>query len=222
MSLLVYEMPHSPYCIPITHALECFGVSFERANVPNWDRREVAEVTSGQYYQVPVLVHGKRIVFETTEDPLAVAHYIDEALLGGRLFPAEWTGLQDLIVDHLENELEGFSFKLTDIHLTPTIEDVGERTMVVRHKERAFGRGCLDDWRANAEGLRAELVSHLAVFDQRLQHEPFLFGETPIYADFALFGIVGNYTYRGYNRLPARLEALADWHVRLTSWRPPS
>ena len=77
MSLQIYEMAHSPYCIPITQALTCFGVPFERVIIPNWDRREVARLTSGAYYQVPVLVDRESVVFETREDPLAVPHFID-------------------------------------------------------------------------------------------------------------------------------------------------
>ncbi|MDE0594695.1 MAG: hypothetical protein OSB65_05560 [Roseibacillus sp.] len=30
MSLETYEMPHSPYCIPILHALDYFEISFHR------------------------------------------------------------------------------------------------------------------------------------------------------------------------------------------------
>ena len=222
MAITIYEMPHSPYCIPVTQALECFGVAHTRVAIPNWDRREVARLTGGRYYQVPVVVDGETIVFETADDPLAVPRYLDQAYFGGALLPEEWSGVQDVLVDHIEGEMESFSFKLADIHHVTTIEDVGERTMLIRHKERAFGRGCVDQWRAEAPSLRARLHELLTPFDKRLRHSPFLLGESPLYTDFALFGVLGNFTYNNYNELPESLEAVRSWQKRLAEWRAGS
>jgi len=47
MRLTVYQLEHSPYCIPITRALGALGLSFETRNVSNGDRREVIEITKG-------------------------------------------------------------------------------------------------------------------------------------------------------------------------------
>ena len=82
---------------------------------------------------------------------------------------------------------------------------------VVRHKERKFGRGCLGQWRANAAAIRAEADALLARFETTLLHSPFLFGDTPVYSDFLLFGIIGNLTYRGWNELGAAQPALRKW-----------
>lgn len=214
MSLTIYEMPHSPYCIPVTHALECFGISFERKVVPNWDRREIARLTDGRYYQVPLVIDGENVIHETEDDPLAVPRYLDEKHLGGALFPAAWNGMQDIVVDHIEGELESYSFKLTDIHYLNLIEDVAERTMVIRHKERLFGRGCVDQWRENAAQLKGRFEKLLHAFDLRLQQAPYLFDSVPVYADFALFGVLGNYTYQDLNALPSTLAALCAWREK--------
>lgn len=218
-NLEIYEMPHSPYCIPILHALECFEVAFQRREIPNWDRREIARLTGGRYYQVPVVADGENIVFETEADPLAVPRYLDKKFFGGVLLPPEWSGVQEILVDHIEGELESYSFKLCDIHYLNTIEDLGERSMMVRHKERSFGRGCIEQWRANAPHLKEHFEELLEAFDRRLQHAPYLLGSAPLYADFALLGVVGNYTYQEFNTLPQRLDALCSWHRRLTTAR---
>ena len=60
MNLTVYQLEHSPYCIPITRALGALGVPFATRNVSNADRREVIELTRGGYYQVPVLFPWRR------------------------------------------------------------------------------------------------------------------------------------------------------------------
>ena len=54
MSVELYEMEHSPYCIPIAQALIALGVPYESKIVPNWDRGDVIRLTKGAYYQVPL------------------------------------------------------------------------------------------------------------------------------------------------------------------------
>lgn len=219
MSLTIYEMAHSPYCIPITAALRACGAKYATREIPNWDRSELLRLTGGAYYQVPVLEHDDRIVFETGADTLDVARYVDGHFAGGKLFPTRLEGLQAIVVGHIEDEIEGRTFKLVDIHYVPMIADVAQRGMVVRHKERRFGRGCLSQWAAHAAEIRAEADALLARFETTLRHSPFIFGDVPVYADFALFGILGNLTFRDWNQLNDQQTALAAWRERLAEWR---
>lgn len=219
MSLKIYELEHSPYCIPITQALIALGVDFESVVVPSGDRSAVIQATKGAYYQVPVLEHGDRVIYESSDRSLDIAHYIDNEFADGRLFPADSAGLQEILVEHIENEVEGYTFRLCDIHYLPAIDDLVGRTMSVRHKERRFGRDCIDRWRANKMNLKAELDRLLARFDQTLRHRDFLLGTVPQYVDFALLGVIGNYTYRGYNKLSEDQTALAAWVERIREYR---
>lgn len=91
------------------------------------------------------------------------------------------------------------------------IDDPVERTMVRRHKERKFGPGCEEHWEQQRPALQAEAERLLLPFDLALANRPFLFDDKPIFSDFALFGVLGNLTYRQYNSLPASLTNLADW-----------
>jgi glutathione S-transferase len=219
MSLSVYQLAHSPYCLPITRALEALGVPHEVHNVSNADRAEVITLTNGAYYQVPVLVHDGKVIYESGPETIDVARYVDRQFAGGRLFPAEHEGFQRLIVGHLENDVEGITFRLVDPPYLAEIGDVVERTMIIRHKERKFGRGCVDDWAARRDELLRTTRALLEPYDLTLQHRPYLFGTAPIYADFALYGILGNLTYRGYNELPEGLSALAEWFARIREFR---
>jgi len=219
MSLTVYQFAHSPYCIPITRALAALEVPFAVKNVSNADRREVIELTGGAYYQVPVLVHDDRVIHETSPDSTDVAHYVNATFAAGRLFPEKHEGLQRLVVAHIENEVEGVTFRLVDPFYLDGLDDVVERTMIIRHKERKFGRGCVQAWTTQREALRDEARTLIEPYELALQHRPFLFGETPLYADFALFGVLGNLTYRDYNPLPSGFTALADWFARMKSFR---
>ena len=212
-------MEHSPYCIPITQTLRALEVAFDTVAIPNWDRSKLIQLTEGAYYQVPILQHGERLIFESSDQSLDVAKYVDEQFGDGRLFPEETAGIQEVLVQHIENEVEGLTFKLCDIHYLPAIEDLVGRVVSVRHKERRFGRGCVDSWRENAESLRGELEAKLELYDRTLQYRDYLMGEEPQYVDFALFGVIGNYTYRGYNELAEAHQGLRKWYERMRLFR---
>jgi glutathione S-transferase len=222
MAITIYQLEHSPYCIPITAVLRAVGVKFRTVQVSYGDRTELFRLTGGAYHQVPVLVDGKTVVFESAGDTLDVARHVDRRWAGGRLFPAEAEGLQRILVPNLEGEVEGTTFRLVDPKFFDALKDVRERMFFVRFKERKFGRGCIDLWRKQAPQLRAQAETLLTPYDLMLQQNPFLLGAAPVYADFALLGIVGNFTYRGINALPARLKALRAWVPRLERYRFPS
>lgn len=219
MSLSVYQFAHSPYCLPITRALEALGVPHEIHNISNADRREVITLTAGAYYQVPVLEHDGRVIFESGTDTLDVARYVDEQFANGRLFPAEVEGLQRLVINHLEDDVEGVTFQLVDPPYIAGISDVVERTMIIRHKERKFGRGCVKDWAERRDELTRTARTLLEPYELTLRYRKFLFGEAPIYADFALYGILGNLTYCDYNTLPEGFSALVEWFTRVRQFR---
>lgn len=220
MSLRIYEMAHSPYCIPITRALAALGVAFERISVPNGDRCEVIRLTHGAYYQVPVLVHEDNIVYESSDHSLDVAHYVDRIFANGRLFPQGHSSIDEVIIAHIENELEGLTFRLCDVHYIPSLQDDVERVSVIRHKERRFGRGCVDHWRRDQEQLREQTHRLLGRFDQQLQHRDFILqADAPTYVDYALLGVIENLTHGGHEKLPPDQIALNAWQERLLSFR---
>ncbi len=219
MDLLVYQLAHSPYCIPITTALQSCGTAFDTREVPNWDRGEVIRLTGGVSYQVPLLVHGGAPIFETAPDSQNIARYVNEKFAGGRLFPARLEGLQAIVIEHLEDKVEGVTFRLVDPFYLDQIKDLVGRTMTLRHKERKFGSGCVEQWRANAGPLRAEADRLLVPYESTLRHTPFLLGEAPVYADFLLYGVLGNMTWNGWNQLSSQQSALAEWRERLQSFR---
>jgi glutathione S-transferase len=219
MLITVYQLEHSPYCIPITRALGALRLPFETRNVSNADRREIIEVTNGAYYQVPVLCHDGKVVFESSPSSIDVARYVDRSFACGRLFPPAWEGLQRIVIPYIEENVEGTTFKLVDPHYLRAIGDPVERAMVRRHKERKFGPGCEERWEQERPALQIEAERLLSPFDQTLAHTQFLFGNQPIFSDFALFGVLGNLTYREYNSLPASLLNLAGWFERMRTFQ---
>ena len=219
MHLTVYQLEHSPYCIPITRALGALGVPYAIRNVSNGDRREVIELTKGAYYQVPVLSYDAEVVFESSPSSVDVARYVERKFGGGRLFPARWEGLQRIVIPYIENEVESITFKLVDPLYLREIQDPIEHAMVRRHKERKFGPGCEERWERERPLLQVEAERLLLPFDLTLANRPFLFDDDPVFSDFALFGVMGNLTYHQYNSLPASQRNLADWFERMKAFQ---
>lgn len=221
MSLTIYQMAYSPFCIPITEALRACGVPFETHEIPNWDRSELLRLTNGAYYQVPVVVHDGRVVTESSAASEDIAHYIDQHFAQGRLFPERVDGLQQIVIEFLSDDVEFQTFRLLDPHTLDKITGPVARGLFLRHKERKFGRGCVEQWRRDAATIRAEADRLLARFETTLRHSPFLFGDTPVYSDFLLYGILGNLTYGGHNRLNPEQSALQTWSEKLSRFTYP-
>ena len=210
----LYQLPYSPYCIVQRRILEFAGARFKTINIPNGDRSRVWRLTRQRYYAVPVIRDGRTVVFETGEDSQVIAKYLDTRF-GLGLFPAEWEGVQSLLWRYFESEIEGVGFKLNDVYWEENLK--GEDTLpFIRHKERKFGRGCLDQWRRQRELLLAQLAERLAPCEQMLAGKSFLLGERPLFVDFDLFGMLGNFLYAGHYQLPAFHARLAAWHTRMS------
>jgi glutathione S-transferase len=207
------QCPWSPFCIVQRRILEFSGTRFKITDIPNTDRTLIWRLTKQRYYQVPIVRDGKNIVFELDENSQVIAKYLDERLNLG-LFPREWAGVQQILWRYIENEIEGLGFKLNDIYWQEFVPP-REHMAFLRHKERKFGRGCIDHWRAQQAQLLEELAVRLVPFEQMLLHKPFLLEERPRFVDFDLFGMLGNFLYSGHYQLPESHTQLQGWYDRM-------
>jgi len=207
------QFPWSPFCIVQRRILEFAKVRFKVTNVPNGDRQLVWKLTRGRYYQVPVLRDGRSVLFELDDDTQVLAKYLDDRFTLG-LFPRELRGVQNILWHYIEHDIEDLAFRLNDIYWEEFVE-IPARMGFLRHKERKFGRGCLDQWRAQQPALLADLEKRLIPFEQMLLEGPFLLGQRPRFVDFDLHGMLGNFLYSGHYQLPALYPQLLDWHARM-------
>ena len=204
----------SPFCIVQRRILEFAGVRFKVTNIPGNDRSLVWRLTRQRYYGVPIIRDGKAVLFEVSEDSQVIAKYLDTKLQLG-LFPWDLEGVQSIVWRYIENEIEGVGFKLNDIYWRKVVPPP-DQLAFLRHMERKFGRGCLDQWRAQQKELLTQLEQRLVPFEEMLLHQPFLLGQRPRFVDFDLYGILGNFLYSGQYRLPAAHTGLRKWHQRMT------
>jgi glutathione S-transferase len=184
-------------------------------NIPPSDRTLVWRLTKQRYYQVPVVRDGRQVLFETEENSQVIAKYVDSKF-ELKLFPAQWDGVQRILWRYIENEVEGLTFKLNDAwfrEFVPGPEQLPYR----RHKERRFGRGCLEQWKANHKGLLTELVAALVPFEQMLSQRRFLLDDRPRFVDFDLWGMLANFLYSGRYSIPSVHPKVRMWYRRMST-----
>ena len=207
------QFPWSPYCIVIRRILEFSGVLFKTTQIPVGDHSLVWELTNERYYKVPLLRDGRQVIYELHDDSQNIAKYLDQKLRLG-LFPAELEGVQSILWRYIESDVEAVGFKLNDIYWKEIVPPEAHLRFL-RHKERKFGVGCLDQWRALRPQLLKQLEEKLVPFEEMLAHRPFLLDERPRFVDFDLYGILGNVLYTGHYTLPKAHTNLRKWHRRM-------
>ncbi len=212
------QFPWSPYCLVQKRILEFAGVPHKITNVPPGDRSFVWRVTRQRYYQVPVLRDGRSVLFEVDDNSQVIGKYLDAKFSLG-LFPRQWAGVQNLLWRHIENDVEGFTFKLNDARYEEFVP-ADARLNYLRFKERKFGRGCIDSWRRGEKELLAGLTQCLAPYEQMLGERPFLLDQRPRFVDFDLFGMLENFLFSGHYKLPPAHPRLRSWHARMAKIKP--
>jgi len=215
--LRLYQYTYSPYCIPIELALSHSGIPYELVNLHTGDPAPVIQLTKGDYYQVPVLedLFNHTVVYDKSPAGDDVARYIAELAPLMNLFPAEVEGLQRILLSYIENDCEALSFKVCDAYRDKWLKNDLERGLHRRHKERKFGPGCLDEWTRDVDRLIEGFYRLIQPFELILSRHPFLTGERPVFADYALCGVIGNFLFPKMTSLPSNCLMLEAWYTRM-------
>ena len=208
------QFPWSPFCIVQHRILDFSGTKFKTTNIPNGDRSLVWRLTRQRYYGVPIIRDGKQAVFEVNDDSQVIAKYIDTKLKLG-LFPWDLEGVQSITWRYIENEIEGLGFKLNDIYWREMVP-ASDHLRFVRHKERKFGRGCMEAWRSEQKQMLRKLEEKLIPFEEMLMYKPYLLDGRPRFVDFDLYGMLANFLYSGHYRLPRAHTHINDWYARIS------
>jgi glutathione S-transferase len=204
----------STFCLVQRRILDYSGVRFKITNIPSQDRSLVWRLTRQRYYGVPILRDGRTVVFETDDDSQVIAKYIDGKLQLD-LFPKELRGVDRILWRFIEDQVEGACFRLNNIYwreFVPKADQLG----FVRHKERKFGRGCLDLWRAQQTQWLEDLTHHLTPFECMLAERPFLLRARPHFIDFDLWGMLACALQTGHYQMPTVHTSLQEWYERMS------
>ena len=211
------QFPWSPFCLVQRRILEYAGVPFKTTNIPPGDRSLVWRLTRQRYYNVPIIRDGRTVVFETDDFSQIIAKYLDGKLQLG-LFPKAWQGIDRMVWRNIEDQIEGPCFRLSDIYFEERVPPA-QRLDYRRHKERKWGRGCLEQWRGQQLPLLEQLTKNLLPFELMLASRPFLLRDEPHFVDFDLWGMLACFLYSGHYQLPALHARLREWHARMSQAR---
>ncbi len=211
--ITLIQFPWSPFCITVRRILERNRIPHRVRNIsPDRDRSVVIRATKGRGYSVPCIVDGKTAVVDLTPFGQEVARYVDRKYQL-RLFPRDKEGIQSILAQYIENQLEDVGFRVNDSYVVPTLPLV-ERVMLVRYKERKFGKGCIQQWTRDRAKLSRQFAKLLEPMDNMLASHSFLLGDRPLFVDYDLYGILENFLYSGKAKLPD-LEHLRRWHKEM-------
>jgi len=208
------QFPWSPFCLVQRRILEYAGAPFKVVNIPPQERSLVWKLTRQRYYGVPIIKDGRTVVFETSDYSQVISKYIDAKFQLG-LFPKSLQGVDRIIWRHIEEQIEDVCFRLNDAFYEEFVPK-GQRLMYLRFKERKFGRGCLDNWRAQQVAMVEQLTERLLPFELMLAERPFLLRPEPHFVDFDLWGMLANFLFSGHYQFPSVHTRLNDWFARLS------
>ncbi|HTS18230.1 MAG TPA: glutathione S-transferase family protein [Verrucomicrobiae bacterium] len=207
--ITLIQFPWSPFCISIRRILDEHQIPYRVTNVRSHMRDDVIRATHGRAYTVPCLIDGRTAIADFTDFGQEVARHIDRKFTLG-LFPVDKEGIQAILARYIENDLESIAFKIDDSYVIPTLPLV-ERVMLTRFKERKFGKGCVAQWTHDRAKMIRQFADTLAPMDNMLASSEFLVGAKPLFVDYDLYGILGNFLYCGKTKLPP-LKNLQRWH----------
>ncbi len=207
--ITLIQFPWSPFCITVRRILERHQIPHRVRNISSGGREEVIRATKGRGYTVPCLIDGKKAIADFSDFGQEVAHYIDRKYKLN-LFPRGKGGIQSILSRYIENDLESVGFKIDDSYVIPTLPLV-ERIMLTRHKERKFGKGCVEQWTRDRAKLNRQFADLLKPIDNMLASSEYLIADHPLFVDYDLYGIVENYLFSGKTKFPP-LRQLQRWH----------
>jgi len=188
MTILLYDLvgrdesrPFSPHCWKATMALAHKGLDISTAPTRFL---EVPTIEGGASKTVPVIRDGDKVVI----DSFAIALYLEDAypdrptLFGGEggktmaRFIERWSQLT--IHPYVTTAA------IVDLH---TMQDEENATYLRQSREQRLGKR-LEDVVANRDAGLSGFRAALEPLRSTLTYQPFLGGETPLFADYIVFG----------------------------------
>lgn len=180
----LHQFSYSPFAAKVRKCLELKGLACELVEVPYLDRRALVALTGGTL-QIPVLEDGAVVLDESAR----ITAYLDE-----RYAPSlREDPLAAVLEGWADQVLEDVAFRLAAPGLYDRFAELqGGRADAPAFfrlvKERKFGAGCLDAWRAAGPALTARVQELLRPLERVLAGREHLLGARPSLADAAVFG----------------------------------
>lgn len=210
----LYRFRYSPYARKVEMLLGLMGVAHEVIEVPYGDRNALAKLTGGYIY-VPVLEDSDGSVHVESR---AICARLLERPDGKRFVPTPLEGPIWAYNDFVDGPLEDVLFRISSPGVRDQWETPFERALYVLVKERKFGAGCVSDWERDRPRLVREGQKLIAPTLRTLEKVPFVFGDSPTFADAALYGQCAMLEASGEGLLAQIDPALVTFARRLEAY----
>lgn len=190
MSIKLYELTgkdknimFSPFCWRTRMSVLHKGLDFEL--IP-WYFSDKSTTQEAGFEKVPSI--NDNGTWKT--DSFAIAQYLDDtypdkpSLIGGSQGKAQY----ELVNSIINNQVFLAAVSLAIYQVYSLLGDDCQ-AYFKETREQFFGKP-LQEVQAEPEQAKANLIAALSVFDATLSNTPFLGGDSPLYADYTLFGIL--------------------------------
>lgn len=175
------DRPFSPHCWKVVLALKHKGLDFEERPTPF---TQVPDLEDGFSKTVPILRDGQELIRDSFDIALHLEEKYPDAptLFGGEGGKALSRFVERFSQSIIHPAVTGIA--VADIH-----DMLGEtdRAYFRRTREALLGR-TMEELRAASPAAIAAFAAKLEPVRQMLGYQPFFGGETPLFADYILFG----------------------------------
>ncbi|HUY27664.1 MAG TPA: glutathione S-transferase family protein [Candidatus Binataceae bacterium] len=211
MTARLYQFVGSPYCAKVRKILDFKGIEYEVVELDYLERKELL-AASGQWMVPALTLDGG----ETIADSAKIAARLEELQPEPTILPPGWRGMHRVLADYIDNQLEDALFRAAiPDELEHWRERGADRVALWRFiRERKFGAGFVDRMIAGHAAEMARAAEALAPFDEALGERPFILGRIGL-ADFALYGQLYYFAFRGELKIPGALANLRTFFGRM-------
>ena len=217
MTLILYELCNasgkatSPYCLRISNSLQLLSLPFESRLI---GLTEIEKMFNGSQKTVPVLVDGKQQIGGSWKiaEYLAENYDLKKQLFGGK----NGCGSTRFITNWVDATVVGAINRIIvkDVHDTLQSED---QEHFRRNEEKRFGK-TLEELHSTRLSAIPALQTGLHPARQAIKLYPFLTGDQPTYADFALYGTFVWARFASDFELLKVEDRVREWIARMDDW----
>lgn len=205
MVVLLYDLPLSHYCVKVKRLLAYKGIPYETEHAPYHDRQDLLAV-SGQDYVPYLLWEDEGVTWPRIPD------FLEAKRPDPTIYPDGSRNVARMLESWAHAVVEEAAWRCVVYDAVRTFEDPRERWVFEEIQTR--GRGPLEVMALRKPEFLKDLVATLQPAEARLHEAPYLLGEAPSLADFALYGALHPLPYTG-NAIPHALPHLRAWFERV-------
>lgn len=201
MAVLLYGFDLSHYVVKAKRILAYKGVDFEYEYAPYHDRQDLLAV-SGQDYVPYLLWEDEGVAWADIPD------FLERKVPAPTLYPEGSRNVARIVESWAHEVVEEMAWRVVAPDARKTFKDPREAWVFEEIQIRK--RGDLDEMALQKPKHLKALVATLRPVEDRLAEAPYVLGQEPSLADFALYGALHSLPYTG-NEVPRDLPHVRKW-----------